>query len=99
MNHPDQVRARVPCTLEEHRSETKQCLFSLRDNEVIHGITLDIEPGQVTALVEVQVDLVNRQLLLSAYHRFLGSNEGSVSIGGQILAPVLTSTCKPRSLC
>ena len=51
LNYPDQMRATALCTLEGTEIKLSDVRFSYGSNEVIHGITLDIEPGQVTALV------------------------------------------------
>ena len=81
LNHPDQVRAEVPCTLAGTEIKLSDVRFSYGSNEVIHGITLDIEPGQVTALVGPSGS--GKSTVGRLIAGFWDPNEGSVSIGGQ----------------
>lgn len=81
LNYPDQVRAEVPCTLESTEIKLSDVRFSYGSNEVIHGITLDIEPGQVTALVGPSGS--GKSTVARLIAGFWDPNEGSVSIGGQ----------------
>lgn len=81
LNYPDQVRAEVPCTLEGTEIKLSDVRFSYGSNEVIHGITLGIEPGQVTALVGPSGS--GKSTVARLIAGFWDPNEGSVSIGGQ----------------
>lgn len=91
LNYPDQVRAEVPCTLEGTEIKLSDVRFSYGSNEVIHGITLDIEPGQVTALVGPSGS--GKSTVARLIAGFWDPNEGSVSIGGQDIR-----SCTPTQL-
>ena len=81
LNYPDQMRATAPCTLEGTEIKLSDVRFSYGSNEVIHGINLDIEPGQVTALVGPSGS--GKSTVARLIAGFWDPNEGSVSIGGQ----------------
>jgi len=91
LNYPDQVRADVPCTLEGTEIKLSDVRFSYGSNEVIHGITLDIAPGQVTALVGPSGS--GKSTVARLIAGFWDPNEGSVSIGGQDIR-----SCTPSQL-
>ena len=91
LNYPDQVRADVPCTLEGTEIKLSDVRFSYGSNEVIHGITLDIAPGQVTALVGPSGS--GKSTVARLIAGFWDPNEGSVSIGGQDIR-----SCTPTQL-
>ena len=91
LNYPDQVRAEVPCTLEGTEIKLSDVRFSYGSNEVIHGITLDIEPGQVTALVGPSGS--GKSTVARLIAGFWDPNGGSVSIGGQDIR-----SCAPSQL-
>lgn len=91
LNYPDQIRAEVPCTLEGTEIKLSDVRFSYGSNEVIHGITLDIESGQVTALVGPSGS--GKSTVARLIAGFWDPNEGSVSIGGQDIR-----SCAPTQL-
>ena len=91
LNYPDQMRATAPCTLEGTEIKLSDVRFSYGSNEVIHGINLDIEPGQVTALVGPSGS--GKSTVARLIAGFWDPNEGSVSIGGQDIR-----SCTPTQL-
>jgi len=91
LNYSDQVRAEVPCTLTGTEIKLSDVRFSYGSNEVIHGITLDISPGQVTALVGPSGS--GKSTVARLIAGFWDPNEGSVSIGGQDIR-----SCTPSQL-
>lgn len=80
VDEPEQRRADEPAQLSGTRIELEGVRFSYGREEVIHGVDLAIEPGQVTALVGPSGS--GKSTLARLVAGFWDADAGAVCIGG-----------------
>lgn len=80
LSQPAQRRGDAPAKLEGSRVDIREARFSYGEEEVLHGIDLSIEPGQVTALVGPSGS--GKSTLAGLIAGFWDVDSGSVEVGG-----------------
>lgn len=89
LNYPDQKRAEKPGVLEGTDIKLKDVHFAYDANEVIHGVDLTINSGQVTAFVGPSGS--GKSTLARLVAGFWDPTSGSVSIGGKDICQLCPS--------
>ncbi len=80
---PNQRRATKPIVLENYDISLSDVYFSYSDQEVIHGVNLEIKAGQMTALVGPSGS--GKSTLARLIAGFWDAHSGKVCIGGHAL--------------